>query len=97
MTFWGKIFATEISDDLLLLLFLVIDQIFRIFPFFSKSSHIFAVKCHISPFPHKKNTFFTLFILSRACDNTTSLNIGGPMHGPSPHLKFWGTVPSSPP
>src|SRR6218665_442274 len=38
--------------------------------------------------------FFTLFILSRASDNTTSLNIGGPMHGPSPHLKFFGGLSS---
>src|SRR6218665_1532371 len=40
--------------------------------------------------------FFTLFVLSRASDNTTSLNIGRPMHGPSPHLKFWGDRPPSP-
>jgi len=41
--------------------------------------------------------FFTLFVLSRASDNTTSLNIGRPMHGPSPHLKFWGDRPPQPP
>src|SRR6218665_2971152 len=29
----------------------------------------------------------------RTCNNTTSPNIRGWMHGPSPHLKFWGTVP----
>src|SRR6218665_3282770 len=62
-------------------------------------------KCPIRPFLRKKNhyfkqeilnktVFFTLFILSHTSNNTTSLNIGGPMHGPSPHLKFfWGTVP----
>src|SRR6218665_2414295 len=37
--------------------------------------------------------FFTLFILSRASDNTTCLNIGGPMHGPSPTSNFGGTIP----
>jgi len=79
MTFFGGemyIFGAKISDDLLLLLFLVIDQIFKIFSFFSKISYIFAVKCHISSFPRKKSTFFNLFILSRASDNNTSLNIG---------------------
>jgi len=30
------------------------------------------------------------FVLSRASHNTTSPNIGVWMHGPSPHLKFWG-------
>src|SRR6218665_2848588 len=45
---------------------------------------------------HLFNTFFTLFILSRASDNTTSLNIGGPMHGPSPTSNFGETVPQSP-
>ena len=46
------------------------------------------------PFPHKKNTFFTLFILSRTSDNTTSQNIWGP----SPHLKLWGdSLPKFPP
>src|SRR6218665_2344953 len=47
--------------------------------------------------PHKKNTFFTLFILSHASDNTTSQNIGGPMHGPSPTSNFGGGSPPSPP
>src|SRR6218665_1508222 len=38
--------------------------------------------------------FFTLFVLSRASDNTTSQNIwGGRMHGPSPTSNFGGTVP----
>src|SRR6218665_2720201 len=41
--------------------------------------------------------FFTLFVLSRASDNTTSQNIGGRMHGPYPHLKFLGDRPPSPP
>src|SRR6218665_1225989 len=37
-----------------------------------------------------------MFVLSRASDNTT-LNIGGPMHLPSPRLKSWGRPPRSPP
>ena|SRR6218665_1402813 len=47
------------------------------------------------------DTFFTLSVLSRASDNTTSQNIGGRMHGPSPHLNFLGDrlprPPRSPP
>jgi len=61
------------------------------------------------PFLRRKTPFFTLFILSRASDNstslnisrasdnTTSLNIGGPVHG-RPHLKFlFVDRPPSPP
>ena len=45
----------------------------------------------------QENHNFSLFILSRTSDNTASQNIGGgPMHGPSPHLKFWGDRPPSP-
>jgi len=36
--------------------------------------------------------FFTLFMLSRAFDNTTSQNIGGTNAWVVPHLEFWGTV-----
>ena len=39
-----------------------------------------------------------MFVLSRASDNTTSLNIGGTNAWAVPHLKFlWGTVPPVPP
>src|SRR6218665_3354789 len=45
--------------------------------------------------------FFTLFVLSRASDNTTSLNIGGTDAWVVPHLKFFGDrpprTPRSPP
>ena len=39
---------------------------------------------------------FTLFELSRPSHNTSSQNIGGPMHGPSPTSNFGGTVPPVP-
>src|SRR6218665_725813 len=89
---------------------LVIDHIFYDFPC------LYCVKCDITymalssrekltiseknSFVH--DTFFTLFLLLHACDNVTSLNIGGRMHGPSPHLKFFGgpspqSKPKSPP
>ena len=59
-------------------LFLVMDQIFQIFPFFSQIFPIFAMlNVVFEPFLTRKTPFFTLFILSRASNNTTSLNIGG--------------------
>src|SRR6218665_2462664 len=91
-----SIFRVKISDDL----FLVIDLVLRIFPFFP---HIFRMFTMLNVvydhFLTRKPSFFTLFILSCTSDNTASQNIGGgPMHGPSPHLKFGGrTVPPSPP
>ena len=80
--FFGKFSSStaKISDDL----FSVIHQVFRIFHFFSQILRMFNV---VWPFPHKNNhyfrkeslydTFFSLFVLSRESDNTTSQNIGG--------------------
>src|SRR6218665_26670 len=77
MTFFlGKIyiFRVKISDDL----FLVIDLVFRNFPFFSHIFHMFTMLNVVyHPFLTRKTHFFTRFILSRASDNTTSQNIGG--------------------
>ena len=85
--------------------FLVIDQVFRIFPYFYQIFRIFCyVQCRIWPFPHKNSryfwkkflydTFFTLFALSRVSDNTTSQNIenigGDKCMGRPPRLKFMG-------
>src|SRR6218665_98555 len=78
------IFRAKISDDL--------------FSGFSLDfPYLYYVKCRISPFPHMKNTFLlTLFVLSRASDNTTSQNIvGGRMHGPSPPQTLGGPSPKS--
>ena len=52
-------------------LFLVIDQVFRIF---TVCPDLYFVH---DPFLKRKTPFFTLFILSRTSDNTTSQNIGG--------------------
>jgi len=41
--------------------------------------------------------FFTLFVLSRASDNTISQNIGGTDAWAVPHLKFFGDRPPVPP
>src|SRR6218665_1532821 len=38
----------------------------------------------------QKTPFKTLFMLSHASDNTTSLNIWGDQCMGRPHLKFWG-------
>jgi len=88
------IFTAKISDDL----FLVSDQVFRIFPFFYQIFRIFTMlNVLYDPFL-TKNTFLTLFILSCASDNTTSQKIRGRMHGPSPNLEFvLGGRPPSPP
>jgi len=42
--------------------------------------------------------FISQFVLYLTSHNSTSQNIGGRMHGPSPPPQvFWGTVPQSPP
>src|SRR6218665_44334 len=85
--FWGQKFLMNF--------FLVINQIFQIFPFFSQILPIFAILNVIfHHFLTRKTPLFALFILSRESDNTTSLNIRGtnawavpPPHilgGPSP-------------
>ena len=64
--------------------------------FFYSSIRFFC----ISPFLFQNSLttpFFTLLVLSRPSYNTTSQNIGGPRHGPSPHLKFGEDRPPSPP
>src|SRR6218665_1748181 len=93
-------FLGKISDDL----FLVIDQVFRIFPFFSQIVLIFTVLNVVyDPFLTRKttisekNSFMTPFLLCsyfHAHPTTLLLKIlGGRMHGLSPHLKFFlGTV-----
>src|SRR6218665_2634211 len=78
--------------------FLVIDLVIRIIPFFS---HIFRMFTMLNVvydhFLTRKTQFFTLFMLSRTSDNTTSQNIGGTNAWavPPPQI-FGGTVPQSP-
>src|SRR6218665_2301851 len=79
--------------------FLVIDLVLRIFPFFS---HIFRMFTMLNVvydhFLIRKTQFFTLFMLSRTSDNTTSQNIGG-TNAWAVHLPqiLGGTVPPSHP
>src|SRR6218665_1972605 len=82
-----SIFTAQISDDL----FLVIDQVFRIFPFFYQNLRVFTVLNVVyDPVLTRKTPFCTLFILSRASDNTTSQNIGRTDAWAVPHLEFLG-------
>src|SRR6218665_465052 len=67
MTFFSPIFMAKISDDL----FLAIDLVFRIFPFFYLIFRIFTMLNVVyDPFLTRKTLFFTLFVLYRASDNT---------------------------
>src|SRR6218665_1428336 len=82
-----SIFRVNISDDL----FLVIDLVLRIFPFFSHLFRMFTMLNVVyDHFLTRKTQFFTLLVLSRTSDNTTSQNIGGAvpppqiLRGPSP-------------
>ena len=87
-----SIFTAKISDDL----FLVIDQIFRIFPFFSQIFRIFTMLNAVyDPF---LTPSFTLFMLSRASDNTSLLLkvLGERMHGPSLPPQILGDHPPVP-
>src|SRR6218665_2147046 len=98
MTFFSEkisIFRAKISDDI----FLVIDLVFRMFPFFSQIFRIFTMLNVVyHPFLTRKTPFFTLFLLSRTYDDTTSQNIGGTNAWAVPHLKFfWEPSPRSPP
>src|SRR6218665_3254681 len=75
--FWGKKFPFS-QQKFLMTFFLVIDQVFRIFPFFSQIFRILTMLNVVyDPFLTTKTPFFTLFVLLRASDNTTSQNIRG--------------------
>ena len=89
-----SIFRVKISDDL----FFSYRPGSSDFPFFS---HIFLMFTMLNVvydhFLTRKTQFFTLFMLSRTSDNTTSQNIGGDqcMAGPPPHI-LGGPSPQSP-
>ena len=85
--FLNDFFPEKISDDL----FLVVEHVFQILRF----STVFNVV--YDPFFTRKTTILEKNSLIRLFYSVrTSLNIGGPMHGPSPHLKLGGRVPQSP-
>src|SRR6218665_3995437 len=76
--------------------FLVIDLVLRIFSFFSYIFRMFTMLNVVyDHFLTRKTQFFTLFMLSRTSDNTTSQNIGGDQWiGGPPTSNFWGGGPS---
>src|SRR6218665_402364 len=79
--------------------FLVIDLVFRIFLLFSLIFRIFTLLDIVhNLFLTRKTPFFTLFILSRTSDNTTSQNIawGDECMGRPPTSNFGGPSPQSP-
>src|SRR6218665_3975082 len=88
--FSGKnsIFTPKISDD----------QVFRFSPFFSQIFRICTMLNVVyDPFPTRRTPFFTLFILSRASDNTTSQNSGVTDAWAVLPPKICGGRPPSPP
>ena len=106
MTFFRKknsVLTAKISDDL----FLVIDQVFRIFPFFSQIFRIFTMLnvVYDDPFLTRKttnsenNSFMTHFFYSvptfaRIRQRYFSKYWGGDRRMARPHLKFGGHPPS---
>src|SRR6218665_1685466 len=74
------------------------DLVLRIFPFFSHIFHMFTMLNVVyDHFLTRKTQFFTLFMLSRTSDNTTSQNIGGTNAWAVPPPQILGDHPPSPP
>src|SRR6218665_3141052 len=93
-----SIFRVKISDDLFFS-HRPGSSDFPIFPFFSHILRMFTMLNVVyDHFLTRKTQFFTMFMLSRTSDNTTSQNIGGDqcMGGP-PTSNFGGAVPPVPP
>src|SRR6218665_2951647 len=106
---WGRkkifisIFTPKNSDDL----FLVINQVFLILTLSVQIlcvlivsnviyDHFFTTKNPLSTKKFLDDTYFFLSSSFRAHPTTLHVLLkilGGPMHGPSPHLKFWGDRP----
>src|SRR6218665_4042313 len=95
MTFFRKLFfhfsGEKISDDL----FLVIDQVFRIFPLLSL---IFVHDpSYMTLSSQEKHFFYSFHTFAHIRQHYFSKYWGGRMHGPSPTSNFGGTVPPAPP
>src|SRR6218665_691217 len=95
MTFLRKKFPFSRPKFLMVDLFLVIDHVFQIFNIFTLLNflydHFFTTKSRISQNNSLMTPFFTLFLLSRTSNNTTSQNNGGADGCMGrPHLESWG-------
>jgi len=99
----GKNFHLNAANFWWPFLFLVIHRILPVFylsllseiwsitlwPFFAKNLYFRTNIFSLTP-------FFNQFVLCHASNNTTSRNIGGQMHEPSPS-QIWGASPQFPP
>ena len=65
----------------------VLNLIYNIYDPFDDQKPLFQNKKFLLEF------FFSQFVLYLTSNNSTSRNIGGQMHGPSPYLKFGGQSP----
>src|SRR6218665_2209702 len=83
---------SHFASKIFLMTFLVIDQVFRIF---TDLLNVVDDPSYMT-LSSQENTFFTLFILSRTSDNTTSKNIGGTNAWAVPTSNFGWTVPPDP-
>ena len=98
---WRRVWGTEkihFFHAQFMMTFLVIDLVFRIFPFFSKIFRIFTMLNVVyDPFLTRKTPFFySVRTFTHIRQHYFSKYWGEPMHG-RPHLKFWGDRPPSPP
>src|SRR6218665_2594242 len=80
-----------------MLIFFVIDQVFHILRLFTALNVVYDLFFTRKTTISDKNSlirpyFYSVRTFTRTSDNTTSLNIGGPIYGPSPTSNFWGTV-----
>jgi len=89
-------FRVKISD---FFSFLVIDLVFRIFPFFSQIFRIFTMLNVVyDPFLTRKTTlFYSVHTFTRIRQHYFSKYWGRTNAWAVPHLTFWGTVPPVPP
>ena len=100
-TFSGKNFNFH-AENFLRPSSLVIDQVFQILRFFTLLNVVYDLFFTRKSTISEKNSliapFFTLFVLSRASNNTTSLNIGGNQYMGRPPPQIFGEdrPPSSP-
>src|SRR6218665_1740156 len=79
-------------------IFLVIDLVLRIFPFFSHIFRMFTMLnvVYITISSQEKHNFHSVHAFTHIRQHYFSKYWGGPMHGRSPHLNFWGDRPPSP-
>src|SRR6218665_2353791 len=81
---WHLVWGDEkLLAHLIFLIFTVLNLVY---------DHFFKRKTTFSENNFLMTLFFTLFILSRTSDNTTSKHIGGTEAWESPTSNFWGTV-----